>query len=196
MTYPPPPPAPPPLPPQPYAPPGYAPYSVRPGPAPGLAYGGFWIRVAAYLIDALILEVPLGIAFLAASAGRFSGISCTFGPNNNALPGGTFQCSNVATFPFDGRTAIPLVLFFLVPLLYFVLMWGWQGQTLGQKAFGLRVVDADTGARISYARALLRYVGVIIASIPFSLGLLWAAWDPRKQGWHDKIASTLVVRPC
>jgi uncharacterized RDD family membrane protein YckC len=44
-------------------------------------------------------------------------------------------------------------------------------------------------------RGLLRYVGFIIAALPLLIGLIWAAFDARKQGWHDKIASTVVIRP-
>jgi len=49
--------------------------------------------------------------------------------------------------------------------------------------------------RIDFFRGLLRYVGFIIAAIPLLIGLIWAAFDSRKQGWHDKIAGTVVIRP-
>jgi uncharacterized RDD family membrane protein YckC len=41
---------------------------------------------------------------------------------------------------------------------------------------------------------VLRYVGFVISIIPLAIGLIWAGFDPRKQGWHDKIAGTYVVR--
>jgi uncharacterized RDD family membrane protein YckC len=81
----------------------------------------------------------------------------------------------------------------LVPLLYDILLWA-VGGTLGQRALGLRVVNAATGGNLGHARSLLRYVGSIIATIPIYLGLIWAGFDPRKQGWDDKIAGSFVLR--
>ena len=70
------------------------------------------------------------------------------------------------------------------------------GASLGQKALGMSVVNALDGQRIDIGKALMRYVGLGSSpSIPFILGLIWAGLDPRKQGWHDKIAGTYVVRP-
>ena len=46
----------------------------------------------------------------------------------------------------------------------------------------------------SKGRRVLRYIGDYIAMLPLFLGILWVAWDPRKQGWHDKIAGTVVIR--
>jgi uncharacterized RDD family membrane protein YckC len=58
---------------------------------------------------------------------------------------------------------------------------------------GLRVTKTD-GTGLDLGRSLLRYVGLIIASIPIGLGLAWVGWDPQKQGWHDKIAGTYVIK--
>jgi len=68
------------------------------------------------------------------------------------------------------------------------------GGTFGQRLLGLHVVDAATGQNIGIGRALGRFVGYVISTIALDIGLIWAAFDPRKQGWHDKIASTFVVR--
>jgi uncharacterized RDD family membrane protein YckC len=70
-----------------------------------------------------------------------------------------------------------------------------MGASLGQKALGMRVVNAANGQRIDIGKAVLRYVGFVISALPFALGLIWAGFDARKQGWHDKIAGTFVVRP-
>ncbi len=189
MTYPLPPP-PPPLGGQPYAPGAYA--TVPPGPAPGLRYAGFWIRFAAYLIDGVILDIPLGILIAVVLGSALPGLNCTITPADIDHNFRSITCSNLGTL------GIPLLIVgtiaTAVVVLYFVILWAWLGQTLGQKILGLHVVDANTGTRISYPRALLRLVGVYVASIPFSLGLMWAGWDPRKQGWHDKIAGTYVVK--
>ena len=80
-----------------------------------------------------------------------------------------------------------------MPVLYYIVLWAYGG-TLGQRVLGMRVVNAATGADLGLARALLRYVGFIIATIPIYIGLIWVGFDPRKQGWHDKIAGSFVVR--
>jgi uncharacterized RDD family membrane protein YckC len=68
-----------------------------------------------------------------------------------------------------------------------------SGQTVGKKALGIRVIDFQTGGPIGFGRALVRYIGRIISSIPCLLGYLWMLWDREKQTWHDKIATTVVV---
>jgi uncharacterized RDD family membrane protein YckC len=57
-----------------------------------------------------------------------------------------------------------------------------------------RIVDADTGAAPSTVQLVIRYLCYYLSILPLGLGLLWVGWDPRKQGWHDKIARTVVVR--
>jgi uncharacterized RDD family membrane protein YckC len=67
------------------------------------------------------------------------------------------------------------------------------GQTLGKRALGIRVYDFRAGGPIGYGRALLRYIGRIVSTIPCLLGYFWMLWDGEKQTWHDKIATTVVV---
>jgi len=184
-------PPPPPPPPSPsYQPPPGAygtPYLTAPvGPAPGLAYAGFWIRLLAYLIDAAILDIPLyGLLF-----GIFHG---------QLLSGDCGQNSSLGT---DYGSYCTLTGFFYLGVLaitilhgvYFSVLWSRAGQSVGQMALGLWVVDARNGARISFAKAVTRFLGYIVSGVIFDLGYMWAGWDPRKQGWHDKIAGTFVVR--
>ncbi len=98
--------------------------------------------------------------------------------------------SALARFGPFYTASLPLVL--LGPL-YFVLLTGLRGQTLGKMAVGIRVVARDGKAPgLGYA-ALREIVGKFVSTIAFLLGFLWIAWDGRKQGWHDKIAGTHVV---
>jgi uncharacterized RDD family membrane protein YckC len=77
---------------------------------------------------------------------------------------------------------------------YFVYFEGGpSGATFGKRGVGIRVVDIGTGAPIGYSRALVRYLGRIISSIPLYLGYFWMLWDPEKQCWHDKFAGDVVV---
>jgi uncharacterized RDD family membrane protein YckC len=127
------------------------------GPAPGLVYGGFWIRFVAYIIDAILVGIVYSIA-LAISA---------------ALA----------------------VLVYVAVLVYFPVCWAVLGQTIGMMPFGLRVVRADDGGKITWTNAILRLIGFVISAIFLYIGLIWAAFDPRKQGWHDKIGGTVVIKP-
>ena len=78
---------------------------------------------------------------------------------------------------------------------YFTYFWSaaGKGQTLGSRALKIRVVKTD-GSYLDYVGAFLRYVRFIIACVVFLIGVIWAAFDAQKQGWHDKIASTYVVK--
>jgi len=83
---------------------------------------------------------------------------------------------------------------FLVDIAYFVGLWTyWGGQTLGKKAMGIKVVKTD-GSPVNLVTSIIRYVGYIISAVVILIGYIWVAFDPNKQGWHDKIAGTYVVK--
>jgi uncharacterized RDD family membrane protein YckC len=134
---------------------------------PGWHYAGFWVRFLAFLIDGILLGI----------------VTSPFAPQ--------FTTSGTHFEVNTGSNAIGT----LVGLIYFVALWAWRGQTVGMMPFNMKVVAVADGKNIDVMRALLRYVGFIIAAIPLLIGLIWAAFDSRKQGWHDKIASTVVIRP-
>jgi uncharacterized RDD family membrane protein YckC len=69
-----------------------------------------------------------------------------------------------------------------------------SGQSWGHKATGIRIVDANSGQSISAGRVFGRQIARILSGLFCYLGYLWMLWDPRKQTWHDKIVSTVVVR--
>jgi|GEM_PF-4071364 len=82
---------------------------------------------------------------------------------------------------------------YLIGIGYFVYYWSTTGQTLGMKSQNLRVVRVD-GQPLTWETGVLRYVGYFLGALCIFIGLLWVFWDPQRQGWHDKIAHTLVVR--
>lgn len=90
--------------------------------------------------------------------------------------------------------ALLLVILWVAAICYVPYFWATQdGQTPGKKAMHIKVVRTD-GQPLTIGTAIVRYIGYWISSFIFYLGFLWILWDPQKQGWHDKIASTLVVR--
>jgi uncharacterized RDD family membrane protein YckC len=81
----------------------------------------------------------------------------------------------------------------VVAIPYMPVMWWKKGQTLGQMALNLKVVRAVDGGPISGSAAFIRIIGFIVAEIPLYIGLIWAAFEPRKRGWHDMMADTVVI---
>jgi uncharacterized RDD family membrane protein YckC len=169
--------------------PATAPYqNLYPGPAPGIGYAGFWIRFLAAIIDSIIIGIPYFVVFYALEGSALSSYANCINAN---LASDTI---NTCVSPFLSSAGYVELVGFAAELLYFVLLWSKLGGTLGQRALGLHVVDAATGQNIGIGRAIGRFVGYLISSFALGIGLIWAAFDPRKQGWHDKIASTYVVR--
>ena len=81
-------------------------------------------------------------------------------------------------------------------LIYFNLIYFYvhNGQSLGKSFIGLRVVRQD-GAPIDYRTAIIRHVvGYPLSVICLGMGFLWMFWDQKQQGWHDKLAKTLVIK--
>jgi uncharacterized RDD family membrane protein YckC/cytoskeletal protein CcmA (bactofilin family) len=82
---------------------------------------------------------------------------------------------------------------FLAALAYFAGLWTWKGTTVGGTVLGLKVVRLD-GQPLTFMVALVRALAAGFSMIVLFLGFLWIAWDPEKQGWHDRIAGTVVFR--
>ncbi len=161
-----------------------APQSPQPSAtAPGIApaavaveYAGFWRRMAALLLDGIIIWLALIILTF----------FFRFNPAFMRLALGSVFVAAVSVI-------LSLVIF-LGPMLYYVLLTGLRGQTVGKMALGIRVVN-ERGDLPGLGRAALReIVGKLVSTIALGLGFLWVAWDARKQGWHDKIARTVVIR--
>ena len=145
-----------------------------------VAYAGFWIRVLARFIDSFILtllSLPIIFAIIASA--------------NSVASSSTYSSSHATLSPF-------LILVILVYSLFAIFVYDiyliGRGGTPGMRALGLRVVDANDPAQtIGFWRAGLRYLGYVLAGIPFDLGVLWIAFDDQKRGWHDMIASSHVI---
>ena len=136
-----------------------------------LEYVGFWIRVVASLIDSLLaLLVIAPIGYLVFGSRYFSGSGTFKGPSD-------------------------LLISIVLPAALTILFWFARQATPGKMMFSARIIDADTGDVPSSGQWLLRYLGYFVSMLGLGLGFLWVGIDRRKQGWHDKIARTVVVRP-
>ena len=192
--------------------PGYAPYYNYSLPVDrvGLpaAEVGFWPRLGAYVIDNIILSIVSGIVFVLplfvygvnfftkhqaellpvcdSSAYGYSYSEC-----NKTLERILTQSNEMGTFIFM-TLGLGLVVG-IIQVLYYTILTA-RGATVGKKVFGMKVVTAD-GQNIGFGRSLLRHtVGYFVSGLVFGLGFIWIGFDPHKQGWHDKIAGTYVVR--
>lgn len=83
------------------------------------------------------------------------------------------------------------VTFFAIIILIF---WNKKQASLGMMILGIKIVDAKTFNKPSYSQLVIRMFSYLVAFIPLFLGIAWISFDPRKQGWHDKIASTIVIK--
>ena len=81
----------------------------------------------------------------------------------------------------------------LLPAIAVLVFWRLYGATPGKMAVSAKIVDARTGGAPATLRLVVRYAGYLVSTLPFFLGFAWIAIDRRKQGWHDKIAGTLVI---
>ena len=199
MQNPPPPPTPPPPPPPggSYQSPPSTPSVYSPPPAPMQyaapqyqgpqpTYAGFWIRLVARLIDGLILGIPFGIVFgvFAVAGGVFA---------NNASTSSQ-DTQNAAAAAFGGVFLLLYLLALVVQVGYWIYFWGSSGSTLGMRLLHLKIVDANTGGPIGYGRATARFLMSIVNTWACYIGWIWVAFDPRKQGWHDKVANSVVLQ--
>lgn len=139
-------------------------------------YGGFWRRVAAYFIDAILLAIAFGLM------GALLGIGTT-----------TSQFGNMtASYSYNADDAKSAIIDLLVGIIYFAGMEGSSMQaTLGKKALNMVVTDLN-GNRISYLRAVGRYLAKFLSAAILCIGFIMVGLTARKQGLHDMLAGTLV----
>lgn len=135
-------------------------------------YAGFWVRVGATLIDTLIV-VCVTLPLLIAIYGR-----SYFDDSGERLVAG------LADF----------LISWVAPAVAVIAFWLYKQATPGKMAISAKVVDARTGSTLSPGQAIGRYLAYYLALLPLGLGLFWIAFDPKKQGWHDKLAGTVVIR--
>jgi uncharacterized RDD family membrane protein YckC len=148
------------------------------GPAPGIEFAPHGLRLAAFLIDLVVLlliwlAVVIPVIVLTLLAGLLSG-------------------SAEAGVIFVGLGGA--VVIWVLWLLYFPWFWARRGQTPGMKLFGLHVVRDRDGGAIGWGSAILRLIGYWINTSALYLGFIWILIDPRHRGWHDLIANTIVIK--
>jgi uncharacterized RDD family membrane protein YckC len=138
-----------------------------------MAYGGFWVRFAAVLIDGIFLSVLfIPLLILIGLEGALQIVT----------PRGEL---NTTYFLYNGLSTV-------IQVIYETFMVGRFGGTLGKLACGLRVVD-DRGQRVTYLRAFGRYFAKMLSYMTMLIGFIIAGFDSQKRALHDYICSTRVV---
>lgn len=135
-------------------------------------YAGFWVRVGATLIDVVLVMLvtfPVLISIYGWAYFESEHYSWVAGPAD-------------------------FLISWVFPALAVILFWHYRQATPGKMMLSLRIVDADTGANPSLGQNIGRYFAYVVSTLPLGLGLIWVAFDRRKQSWHDKLAHTVVVR--
>lgn len=133
-------------------------------------YVGFWWRVWAAIIDSVLLILVCWPLLIWIYGWEY------------------FDSEALIVGPAD------FIISWVLPDVIIVALWVKYQATPGKFAISTRVLDASTYEPASIIRYIIRILGLYISAIPLGLGIFWVAFDKRKQGWHDKLANTVVVR--
>ncbi|MGQ0384444.1 MAG: RDD family protein [Gammaproteobacteria bacterium] len=143
-----------------------------------LEYVGFWLRVWAAVIDTVLVSIIIA-------------------PLLTWIYGAEYWVADDLTLAalFRVHGTAEVLINWILPAIAVLLFWIYRQATPGKMAIGARIVDAKTGGKPSTGQLIGRYLGYYVSIIPLGLGIIWVGIDERKQGWHDKLAGTVVVRP-
>ncbi|CAK0761890.1 RDD domain-containing protein [Gammaproteobacteria bacterium] len=144
--------------------------------ASDVRYAGFWRRLAAAVIDIAIL-VPVLMLLLYLMYGM-----------------AYFEWMATRTDPLAVYGNGDAIISNLLPMVVAIYFWMRYLGTPGKLLLGCHLVDAKSGAPLRLRQAIFRNIGYLVSLFTFGLGFLWIAWDARKQGFHDKIAGSVVIR--
>ncbi len=140
---------------------------TEPGPAPGVDFADPGSRLVAYIVDVIVNMVVIVALFIV---------------------------TIVAVVVAPILSVLPILGIVIVPLVYFPYYWQRSGQTPGMKMTGIKVVRDSDGGPVSWGSAILRLIGYWVSGAVFYIGYIWIFVDKRKRGWHDLIASTVVIK--
>ena len=145
-------------------------------------YAGFWVRLLASIIDSVcILAVAVPLLYMVYGQAYFADtIAATFSTSTDSA--GTF------------RGPADVLINYVLPAVAIVVFWIYRSATPGKMMLGLKIIRTDGGEKLTAGQSIGRYLAYYLSMIPLFLGFIWVAFDARKQGWHDKLAGTLVVK--
>lgn len=133
-------------------------------------YAGFWLRFLANMIDGLLM-----------AAWMFPALYYFYG-------------DTLWTDPHFIMGPADLLISWVLPMIGVLVLWDRKQGTLGKLVLRLRIVDAETRFPLQRKQEIIRYLGYFVSTLPLGLGFFWILVDPRKQGFHDRLAGSVVIR--
>ncbi|CAM3518458.1 RDD family protein [Parendozoicomonas haliclonae] len=144
--------------------------NAEPPQAKTVEFAGFWIRLAATLIDTvIILVITLPLMYV--------------------IYGDAYFEQGLLYYGYAD-----LLISYLFPIIATVVLWMRLSATPGKMVFHLKVVDERSYNKPGLGQSLVRYLGYFISAIPMGIGFLRVGWHKKKQGLHDTLARTLVIK--
>jgi len=139
-------------------------------------YVGFWARFGAFAVDSILAGIVL------APFGRFY-----FGLDD---------VDPLRLLDDFLKLLSPVNLFFngVLPAIALILFWVYRQASPGKMLIGAKIVDEKTLGKPTTGQLIGRYFAYYLSTIGLFLGFFWVGWDARKQGWHDKLAGTVVIK--
>ena len=154
--------------------------------SPKVAYVGFWARTGAALVDVVLSAVILQ-PVLTALFGQRDAIDAS-------LLNGSLEDLNAALLAgLTPHGPLDFLQSWLLPALAVIAFWVARQATPGKMLIRARIVDAATLGKPTTGQWVVRYLGYYVSIFTLCLGFFWVGWDPRKQGFHDKMARTVVI---
>jgi len=135
-----------------------------------LEFAGFWIRVVASIIDTImIMIITLPLLYIVYGSAMWE---------SESMVNGFWD----------------VMISYILPAIVVILFWRYKSATPGKMILGLKVISLGDSEKLSVGQSIGRYIGYFPAMLIFMLGIIWVAFDKKKQGWHDKMANTAVVK--
>jgi len=161
-------------------------------------YVGFWTRLLAFFIDVLVLVVVLLPLMIALYGGGYLGrLGAEFAALSTSSGDPVADLTRILEVLGRSNSAIAALLDIRVQIgliVATILFWRFRGATPGKMLTKAKIVKASNLGQPSTGQLTGRFFAYLVSFVPACLGFLWIAFDKRKQGWHDKLAGTVVVR--
>jgi uncharacterized RDD family membrane protein YckC len=161
-------------------------------------YVGFWKRLLAFFIDVLVLAVVLLPLMIALYGGGYLGrlgseFAVLLTPSSGDPVADLTRILEVLGRPDSAIAALFDIKVQIALIVATIVLWRFRGATPGKMLTKARIVKASNLGRPSTGQLTGRFFAYLVSFIPACLGFLWIAFDKRKQGWHDKLAGTVVI---
>jgi uncharacterized RDD family membrane protein YckC len=142
--------------------------------AEDVEYAGFWIRVVATLIDSILMAAILFPVLIGVYGWEY------------------FDAMLGVAAPVSGP--VDFLVSYVLPAVAVIVFWIYKAATPGKMIVSAKIVDATTGANPTVGQSIGRYFAYYVSIFSLFIGFIWVAFDRRKQGFHDKLANTVVIR--